>query len=42
MSGKSINFDDKKISKSNFYKNKKIFNKYDLDVMMMMSLDHYI
>ena len=31
MSGKSINFDDKKISKSNFYKNK-IFNIYDLDV----------
>ena len=27
MSGKSINFDDKKINKSNFYKNKKIFNK---------------
>ena len=26
MSGKSINFDDKKISKSNFYKNKKLFN----------------
>ena len=32
MSGRSINFDDKKISKSNFYKNKKIFNIYDLDV----------
>ena len=32
MSGKSINFDDKKISKSNFYKNKKLFNIYDLDV----------
>ena len=26
MSGKSINCDDKKISKSNFYKNKKLFN----------------
>ena len=24
MSGKSINFDDKKINKSNFYKNKKL------------------
>ena len=24
MSGKNINFDDKKIKKSNFYKNKKI------------------
>ena len=32
MSGKSINFDDKKINKSNFYKNKKLFNIYDLDV----------
>ena len=32
MSGKSINFDHKKINKSNFYKNKKIFNIYDLDV----------
>ena len=32
MSGKSINFDDKKISKRNFHKNKKIFNIYDLDV----------
>ena len=29
---KTINFDDKKISKSNFYKNKKLFNIYDLDV----------
>ena len=32
MSGKSINFDNKKIEKSNFYKNKKIFNIYDIDV----------
>ena len=32
MSGKSINFDDKKINKSNFYKNKKLFNIHDLDV----------
>ena len=32
MSGKSINFDDKKIKKNSFYKNKKIFNIYDLDV----------
>ena len=32
MSGKSINFEDKNINKSNFYKNKKIFNIYDLDV----------
>ena len=32
MSGKSINFGDKKINKCNFYKNKKIFSMYDLDV----------
>ena len=32
MSGKSMNFDDKKINKSNFYKNKKLFNIHDLDV----------
>ena len=31
MSGKSINFDDKKINKSNFYKNKNLFNLNDLD-----------
>ena len=59
MSGKSINFDDKKINKSIFYKNKKLFNIHDLDVnkmlvsnkesygtsldiMMLMSLDHYV
>ena len=32
MSAKSINFGDKKINKSNFYKNKKLFNIHDLDV----------
>ena len=32
MSGKSIHFEDKKINKSNFYKNKKLFNIHDLDV----------
>ena len=32
MSGKSINFDDKKINESNFYKNKKLFNLHDIDV----------
>ena len=65
MSGKNINFEDKKISKSNFYKNKTIFNindldvnkilvskkesydtknslKYLLDIMVMMSLYHYV
>ena len=28
----SINYDEKKINKSNFYKNKKLFHIYDLDV----------
>ena len=32
MSGKSKNFDDKKINKSSFYKNKKLFNLNDVDV----------
>ena len=32
MSGKSINFEDKIINKSNFYQNKKLFNIHDLDV----------
>ena len=32
MSGKSINLDDKKINKSNFYKNKELFNLNDIDV----------
>ena len=32
MSGKSVNFDDKKINKSNFYKNKKLFSLNDIDV----------
>ena len=31
MSGKSINFDDKKINKSNFYKKKNLFNLNDTD-----------
>ena len=32
MNGKNINFNDKKIRKSNFYKNKKINNIEDIDV----------
>ena len=32
MSRNSINFDDKKIEKNDFYKNKKIFNIDDTDV----------
>ena len=31
MNGNSINFEDKKISKSTFYKNRKLFNIHDLD-----------
>ena len=32
MSGKSINFDNKNIKKSDFYKNKKLFKLEDIDV----------
>ena len=32
MSGKNINFDDKKIEKSDFYKNKKVNKIDDIDV----------
>ena len=32
MSGKNINFDDKKIKRSSFYKNKKVNNIEDIDV----------
>ena len=32
MSGKSINFDDKRTNKSSFYKNKTLFNMHGLDV----------
>ena len=32
MSGNNINFDDKKIKKSEFYKNKKMSNINDIDV----------
>ena len=32
MSGKSINFDDKKFNKSNFYKNKRVFSLHDVVV----------
>ena len=37
MSGKNINFKDKKISKSTFYKNKKINNIEDIDVNKYIS-----
>ena len=32
MSGKNINFNDKKVKKSSFYKDKKINNVEDIDV----------
>ena len=32
MSGKGINFEDKKPNKINFYKNKELFNIHDLDI----------
>ena len=32
MSGKNLIFDNQKINKSNVYKNKKLFNIYDIDV----------
>ena len=32
MSGKSISFDDRRIKKSHFYKNKKLFKIDDIDV----------
>ena len=35
MSRKNIVFDDKKINKSNFCKNKKVFNIYDIEVDKM-------
>ena len=36
MSGNSIMFDDKNLKKSNFYKNKKIFNIDNIDVNKML------
>ena len=36
MNWKNIIFDDKKISKSNFYKNKNYFNIYDIDVSKIL------
>ena len=32
MSGKNINFDDKKIKRNTFYKNKRIYSTDDIDV----------
>ena len=32
MSGKSVSFGDKKLKRSKFYKNKKAFKIYDIDI----------
>ena len=32
----SVNFDDKKINKSNFYKNKKLFKIDDIDKILII------
>ena len=37
MSGKSMNFDDKNINKSSFYKNKKLFCLNDIDVNKILA-----
>ena len=37
MSGKNIIFDDKKINKSSFHKNKKLFNIYDIDAIKILA-----
>ena len=37
MSKKSTNFGDEKINKSNFYKNKKLFNIDDIDVNKILA-----
>ena len=36
MSGKSINFDYKKVNKSNLYKNKRLFKVDDIDVKKIL------
>ena len=38
MIKKSINFDDKKINKSNFYKSKKLFKIDDIDANKILAL----
>ena len=35
MKGKSLNFDDKKISKSSFYKNEKLLNIHDFNKILI-------
>ena len=38
MNGKIINFNDKKVKKNDFYKNKKIFQIEDIDVNNIITL----
>ena len=45
MSGMNIIFDDEKINKSNFYRNKRLFKIHlntILDMMIMTPLDHFV
>ena len=37
MNGKSVNFEDIKIKKSNFYKNKNSFNIEDIDIKKILA-----
>ena len=39
MSGKNVNFEDKKIKKSDFYKNKKVTKIDDIDVIYLGNID---
>ena len=39
MSGKNVNFEDKKIKKSDFYKNKKVTKIDDIDVIYLVNID---
>ena len=41
MSGKSINFEDKKVNKSNFYKNKKLFKMEDINKILVPKKESY-
>ena len=45
MSGKSIIFNDKKINKSNLYKNKKLFKRNEIDfnkILVYLKMNHII
>ena len=39
MSGKNVNFEDKKIKKSDFHKNKKVTKIDDIDVIYLGNID---